>query len=422
MALHGYFGLPRSGKSYGVVEHVVIPSLQEDRHVITNIPLEGSTLTSVFGGQITQLPSDWYEDPSFADSIPKGAVLILDEVWRKWPAGQSVNKVPKSELALCKEHGHRVDARGKAMRIVLVTQDPSDLAAWTRKLIAVSFRMEKLEALGMGGRYRVDIYKGCPTGENPPKRLLVRQSTGTYKPEIYQYYRTATDADVGKVGDETVSDKRGSIWRSKWLILCLLVGVTFPIVGVWQVLAFFSPEPPEAELEPAMVNPAPSATELQQLAPSAPAPALVNPLPPAVATAPGQPPLSQAWRVGGFLKLPDPDAPETPAAWGSVGGYNSTGERAISRTTRVVLTGLYGRRFVDLDRCEFFPGGIDVFCDIDGERITPWSGQGQLSGVVDAGISQVQQSAGARMEQGAGRAPADAAPAQPAAGRPVTSL
>lgn len=414
MALHGYFGLPRSGKSYGVVEHVVIPSLQEGRHVITNIPLEGSTLISVFGGQVTQLPADWYEDPGFADSIPKGAVLILDEVWRKWPAGQSVNKVPKNELALCKEHGHRVDVNGKAMRIVLVTQDASDLASWTRKLIAVSFRMEKLEALGMGGRYRVDIFKGCPTGENPPKRLMIRQATGTYKPEVYQYYRTATDADVGKVGDETVSDRRGSIWRSPWLLLCLAVGVLFPVMGVWGVVDFFS-QGAEPEQPPVMAitNPEPPPQQLAEIVPAPSAAPVVAQQPLAAQTdnRPGQPPLSQGWRVGGFVTLPD-DGQHAPSAWPSLQGYNADQQPSISRTQRVLLTGPYGNRFISLESCTFYPGGIDVYCDVDGERVTPWSGNGQLNGFVDTGIAQAQQSVGVRTQQSAGRTPTDSVPIQ----------
>lgn len=414
MALHGYFGLPRSGKSYGVVEHVVIPSLQEGRHVITNIPLEGSALTSVYGGQVTQLPADWFEDPGFADSIPKGAVLILDEVWRKWPAGQSVNKVPKNELALCKEHGHRVDANGKAMRIVLVTQDPSDLASWTRKLIAVSFRMEKMEALGMGGRYRVDIFKGCPTGENPPKRLLIRQATGTYKPEVYQYYRTATDADVGKVGDETVADRRGSIWRSPWLILCLFVGVLFPVLGVWGVIDFFSQgAEPETVATAPITNPEPTPQQLAQIQPQQPA--VVPPVSTEAVvpqqSGPGEPRLSQGWRVAGFVTLPDADQ-QAPKAWGSVHGYNAQADLPISRTERVLLTGPYGNRFVSLDSCTFYPGNIDVYCDIEGERVTPWSGKGQLNGFVDTGIAQAQQSVGVSTEQSVGRTPTDAARVQ----------
>ncbi|MCT7418525.1 zonular occludens toxin domain-containing protein [Pseudomonas aeruginosa] len=49
---------PGHGKSYGVVEHVIIPSLKQDRHVVTNIPLEVDMLLMDFGGTIEQLPED----------------------------------------------------------------------------------------------------------------------------------------------------------------------------------------------------------------------------------------------------------------------------------------------------------------------------------------------------------------------------
>lgn len=415
MAIHAYFGLPGAGKSYGVVEYVVIPSLKEGRQVVTNIPLEGSLLTSVFGGEVIQLPDDWHEVEDLSSLCPAGCVLVLDEVWRKWPAGLNVNRVPKHEMALLKEHRHRVSSDGKAMRVVLVTQQPSDLATWTRKLVEVSYRMEKLTAVGLGKRFRVDIYKTCPTGDYPPKRLLIRQTQGTYKPEIYQYYRSATqsEAETLNVGDETIADKRGSIWRSKWLVFCLAIGLIFPVVGVWGVLDFFSQGAQEAPSEPPLVNPMPEPSQMAQIVPAA-APAPVQAVPavepvslPSVPDVPSTPPISQTWRVGGFIGPADPDAGETPAAWDSIEGYNTKPKPKISQTKRVVLVGPFGHRYVDLERCHFYAEGIDVYCDVDGERITPWSGGGRMDGIVDSGISQAGQTVGVRTQQSEGRTPTD---------------
>jgi zona occludens toxin len=315
-------------------------------------------------------------------------------------------------MALLKEHRHRVSADGKAMRVVLVTQEPSDLATWTRKLVEVSYRMEKLTAVGLGKRFRVDIYKTCPTGDFPPKRLLIRQTQGTYKPEIYQYYRSATqsEAETLNVGDETIADKRGSIWQSKWLIFCLVIGVAFPVLGVWGVIDFFARGAQEAPAEPVLVNPMPEPAQMVAVSAAAPVEApepvlAVNPAPEVAGD--GSPPISQAWRVGGFVSMADKDAPETPAAWDSVEGYQGGDRKPISRTTRVVLQGPYGHRFVALDRCQFYPEGIDVYCDIDGERVTPWSGGGQMDGMVSAGISQAGQTVGVRTQQSEGRTPTD---------------
>ena len=91
MAIHAYVGKPGHGKSYGVTEHVVIPSLKQDRHVVTNIPLSIDDLLAAFGGKITQLPLDWYERPDLSELFPNGCVAIIDECWRRWPAGQNAN-------------------------------------------------------------------------------------------------------------------------------------------------------------------------------------------------------------------------------------------------------------------------------------------------------------------------------------------
>ncbi|MCT7418665.1 zonular occludens toxin domain-containing protein [Pseudomonas aeruginosa] len=75
MAIDAYVGKPGHGKSYGVVEHVIIPSLKQDRHVVTNIPLEVDMLLMDFGGTIEQLPEDWFEREDLADFAPPGSVL-----------------------------------------------------------------------------------------------------------------------------------------------------------------------------------------------------------------------------------------------------------------------------------------------------------------------------------------------------------
>lgn len=413
MALHGYFGNTGAGKTYGTVEYVVIPSLKEGRHVITNIPLDGPLLTSIYGGEVTQLPPDWFESPTFAESIPPGAVLLLDEVWRKWPAGMKVSQVPVVEMALLKEHRHRVDSKGNAMRVVLISQFASDLASWTRKLIAVSFMMEKLDALGSSNRFRVDIYKGCPTGENPPAKLLIRQTLGTYKPEIYQYYRSATQSDTGTVGDETVSDKRGNIWKSPLLILSLVVGVSFPILGVWGVVRFFTQysdedavvEPVEQVAPAALVNPPPPGMDLSP-APSPP-PSPEPPLPPA----PPGTAISQFWRIGGYVNV-GPLGPDRKTAWNSIEGYGRQ-EDQPPRPPRpgVVLVGPGVTRIIPITDCTFYPGDIDLSCVVDGERVTPWSGQTNATNILPQAVSRPVNST----DRGAERSGAPRSAESPAA-------
>ena len=149
MAIDLYAGKPRSGKSYSVTEHVIIPSLKEGRHVITNIPLEREQLLADYpAGQITQVQKGWENEPDWADGIPNGAVLIMDECWRRWKSGQKVTQANPKDLELFKEHGHRVDDDGKTLRVVLVTQFASDLPSWLREMVDQMYFSTKLAAAG----------------------------------------------------------------------------------------------------------------------------------------------------------------------------------------------------------------------------------------------------------------------------------
>ncbi|WGW64018.1 zonular occludens toxin domain-containing protein [Pseudomonas aeruginosa] len=205
MAIDAYVGKPGHGKSYGVVEHVIIPSLKQDRHVVTNIPLEVDMLLMDFGGTIEQLPEDWFEREDLADFAPPGSVLVLDELWRRWPKGQKTNDAPMADKKLLAEHRHRVDKKNRSMRVVMVTQDLDQLASWAVLLVETTYRMVKKSKT----MFRVDIYNGVAKGDSPPKSKLLRSTAGRFKPDVYRYYKSATQSETGGVGDESKADTRG---------------------------------------------------------------------------------------------------------------------------------------------------------------------------------------------------------------------
>ena len=53
----------------------------------------------------------------------------------------------------------------------------------------------------------------------------------------------------------------------------------------------------------------------------------------------------------------------------------------VDLTERVALVNGSHYRYVPFLQCYFFDGGIDIYCDIDGERVTPWSGGGAVASV-----------------------------------------
>lgn len=378
MAIDAYTGLPGHGKSYGVVEHVVIPSLKQDRLVVTNIPLEVDALLADFGGNIQLLPHDWFERPDMADLAPPGCVLILDELWRRWPAGMKANQASIQDKSLLAEHRHRVDSKGRSMRIVLVTQGLDQVASWARTLIETTYRMHKFNQKA----FRVDIYRGVVTGPKPPKSQLLRQTAGTFKPRIQAYYKSATLSQTGGVGDESKADGRASLFRSYGLWGLVAIMVVCGVFGVMGVASFFSPDR-YAHKSPAPVA-APARVESQPIVSQTTTSRAAAQV---YGTRPEGPVMSASWRVAGYVRrgTGGPDR-----AWSSVEGYNHEPRQHISQTARVVLVSVSGAsRFLPIDKCQFFERSPDIYCDVDGERVTPWTGRGAVTSVIDP-IASVQ--------------------------------
>jgi len=97
--------------------------------------------------------------------------------------------------------------------------------------------------------------------------------------------------------------------------------------------------------------------------------------------------MSLTWRVGGYVMAPtgswrppsDPPPADAGVYWRKEGNA-----RPVSRTARVVLVSTSGlTRIVPLGECRFFTGQMDMYCDIEGERITPWTGRGAVTSVID---------------------------------------
>ncbi|WP_339434324.1 zonular occludens toxin domain-containing protein [Pseudomonas sp. EA_65y_Pfl2_P78] len=329
MAIDAYVGKPGHGKSYGVVEHVVLPSLKQGRHVVTNIPLNDEELIRDFGGSIYQLPSDWYEHPDLSSLVPSGSVLILDEVWRRWPKGQKANQASLTDKALLAEHRHRVDEHQNSMRVVLVTQDLSQIAAWACTLIETTYRMKKLSKKV----FRVDVYNGYVTGDSPPKSKLIRQTGGKFNAKVFAYYSSATQSTSGGVGDETTADGRSSIFRSWGLWSLLIIVVVGSIFSYMGLRSFFGGSPKVNE--PAVV--------VQEQPKSLPKPFEL--------------PVSNDWRLVGFVHVARPDS-----------------NVRNQPNSVAVISHKSGRlRYISFSKCRYFDDFQEAYCLVDGSKITTWS-------------------------------------------------
>lgn len=219
MSIYAYVGLPGSGKSYGVVANQIVPALKQGRTVVTNIPLHIDAIRRDFAvrdDQIREFPMEKIEcEPELIDEYCKpGDLVVIDELWRLWPAGQKVDRVPKAFKSFLAEHRHRVDAQGRSMQIVFVTQDLAQIAAFAKSLVEQTFVHTKLGMMGASGSYKCQIFNKSVQGANPPMHQHLRTVMGSYSANVYAYYKSHTMSESDVAGaDETVVDGRANIDR-----------------------------------------------------------------------------------------------------------------------------------------------------------------------------------------------------------------
>lgn len=249
VSIIAYVGLPGAGKTLSCVEHVILPALEQGRHVVTNVSMDSEAVARLeLIGTLDQLPTEAVlEDPSkLFDYAQPGCVLVLDEVWLMFPVGVKASKVPKEFRELLAEHRHMKDDLGRTMQVVFITQDLAQIGSFARQLVETTYRTVKRSDLGLSSTYRVDVYQGAVTGQSPPKARLLRQINGTYNKRVFGLYHSHTRAQ-GAAGavDESVIDRRFVVWRSPMWWLGGPVVVALIVFGVWRVASAFSGPGPE---------------------------------------------------------------------------------------------------------------------------------------------------------------------------------
>lgn len=348
-----YSGLPGAGKSYGAVEHLLMPAAKEGRPICTNIVLTDA-FREAFPVQVLGVPSEVGDQVEFWREIPPGALVVLDEAWRFFPAGISANKLPESVREALAMHRHRVDEQGRSQQWVLISQNPSQTSKFVRDLVEQHFRITKLSAVGARSKFRVDVYEGVELDES--KR--VRQIFGSYRPEIWAFYRshTASVSGTGEGVDESSVDKRGTVWRSGW------VWFGFPVVGVlllWGASTLVGFFPGTNERAGAQAARAAVAAGPRPSGEVAPAREKVQ-----LSAAVTGKPLSTVWRIAAELR-----SEESTKSW-------------------VVLVNDRDQlRRVSAGACIREDG--QTICEVDGEKVAPFTGvKSSLGQAIVGGIGK----------------------------------
>jgi zona occludens toxin len=227
-------GLPGCGKSYSSVELYLLPALQQNRRIVTNITLKLDAIKKDFPNANIYQFSDFLELDF--DDIGGGCLFMIDEAWRLWPAGLTAAKIPTKQLAVINEHRHRSDSNGRSMDVVIIAQDLADIAQAIRAKIETTVINVKHLDLGVDTAYRRDYYRGAIKGQKGPTAAFIRSENGKYLPNIYQYYKTHMHSDGGSdVKPDESRIIKSSIWYSNKvragavvLVLCL-IGLFFSL-------------------------------------------------------------------------------------------------------------------------------------------------------------------------------------------------
>ncbi len=242
MTISAYSGLPGHGKSYGVVKNVIIPSLEKKRTVYTNIPINNELSIERYGIQPVHFEiQDIIENENwFTEVFEAGSVLVLDEVWRLWPSGLKANQAREGDKSFLAEHRHMVGLNGSSTEIVLVTQDLSQIAMFARSLVETTYRVVKMNRIGINSMFTVYVYTGAVTGSSPPASKLENSVKGKFSKEIYSLYSSHTLSETGLAGDESRTDNRFNILKSGRFVGGFAVVVCLGIFSIWGVSTFFT--------------------------------------------------------------------------------------------------------------------------------------------------------------------------------------
>lgn len=294
MSITAYVGLPGSGKSYGVVENVILPAFASGRRVYTNIPMNSFEVYTKYPSAIlVQFDNDQLSGEYLMD-IPGGSIIVIDEVWRFWPSGQKSSQCDAKQREFFAEHRHKVGLDGYSQEIALLTQNTSQMSRWLKDMLDKTTVIRKADAVGSADTFLWDVYPGSQT-----KGEAINKSMGKYKPDVYRFYQSHTKSEIGSAGLEKRADDRATFWKHPFIRFGIPILLLLGIIGFYALYSIYQSKKAKADIS---LN---SDTSTQKI--------ITQPVQPisqniqsisVVASPPVQPPIiqdSKIWRIVGMF-------------------------------------------------------------------------------------------------------------------------
>lgn len=256
MPINAFGGGPGSGKTYGVMEHVILPAVAKGRFIITNI--EGLNDEAIYQyvaekfykGKIICIghirccdrnapgEEDFFPGSESLDkpcATPRldekkvcgGDLVVIDEATRYW---NSDAKVQRQHAYFFREHRHFANELGHTCDLVVIDPDLSLLARAIKGKIELASVTHKPKEIGLN-RYVVNLYRGVRTSGKPTSTL------GPYKFQeaIYALYKSYSHSEA----KEQAIDKRQNLLNNPRVFvyaggLALLLGLS-----IWGLYSYY---------------------------------------------------------------------------------------------------------------------------------------------------------------------------------------
>lgn len=256
MPINAFGGGPGSGKTYGVMEHIILPAVAKGRFIITNI--SGLNDEAIYAyvaehfykgkiiciGHIRRCDHDAPNDDDFfpgsehldtPSATPKlddlkvcgGDLVVIDEATRYW---NSDAKVKRQHAYFFREHRHFANELGHTCDLVVIDPDLSMLARALKGKVELASITHKPKEIGLN-RYVVNLYRGVRTTGKPTSTM------GPYKFQkaIFSLYKSYSHA----AAKEQVIDKRQNLLNNPRVLIYAAGMFLLLCASVWGLYSYY---------------------------------------------------------------------------------------------------------------------------------------------------------------------------------------
>lgn len=214
-------GGPRSGKSYESTVYHILPSLEQGRKVVTNLPIDIEAFCAINSDyrklirkiddepnvKAFSLQEHWHDD--WKDpATGRGPLFVVDEVHFIMRRGET----PKWLNELASMHGHY------GYDWLLITQSCGKISKEICDMVQLTYFVRKMVAWGKTDSYIRKVYDGLKRPSHPDIQTNIRK----YIPAYFKLYKSHTHSNSAVIEFEG-SDVTPAFRKWKWASFVLLL-------------------------------------------------------------------------------------------------------------------------------------------------------------------------------------------------------